>query len=138
MTGGLADKRLHLLGRYGSGETTTLMEEHSGRLNRGGSPTTSERAHSAVRPHGDDDDARLRDDILVQLVEGGVRVVVEALQLLAGVVQVDVRPEGLGVRRGVDRRRVELQDAVILTLSLLHKLSHEEKQSRSDAARVMN
>lgn len=39
--------------------------------------------------HGDDDDAGLVDDVLGQVVEDGVGVVGEGLQLLAPVIQVD-------------------------------------------------
>lgn len=75
-----------------------------------------------VCPHSHDDDARLCDDVLGEFVEGGVRVIVEALQLLHHVVQLENRPERLAVEAGVHGRRVKLEDGVVLTQSLLHKL----------------
>ena len=78
-------------------------------------------------PHGHDDDAGLGDDVLVELVEGGVGVVVEALQLLHHVVQLEKRPERLTVG-AVGRRRVELEDGVVLTQSLLDELREEEEE----------
>lgn len=80
------------------------------------------------RPHRDDDDAGLSDDVLGELVEAGVGVVVEVLQLLHHVVQVQERPQGLSVQRGVDRRRVELQDGVVLTQRLLDKLRQRRRR----------
>lgn len=76
----------------------------------------------SARPHRDNDDAGLRDDVLQELVEGGVRVVVEALQLLHHVVQVEKRPQGLDVAGAVHHWGVELQDRVVLAQSLLNKL----------------
>lgn len=78
-------------------------------------------------PHGHDDDAGLGDDVLVELVEGGVGVVVEALQLLLHVVQLEKRAERRAVG-AVGRRRVELEDGVVLTQSLLDELREEEKK----------
>lgn len=79
-----------------------------------------------ICPHGHDDDAGLGDDVLDKVVEGGVGVVVEALQVLHHVVQVEDRPEGLDVAGAVHRRGVKLEDGVILTQSLLHKLRGEK------------
>lgn len=79
-------------------------------------------ASVSVSPHRDNDDAGLRDDVLQELVEGGVRVIVEALQLLHHVVQEEKRLQGLDVAGAVHRRGVELQDRVILAQSLLNKL----------------
>lgn len=60
-------------------------------------------------------------------------MVVEALQLLHHVVQLEDRPERLAVG-AVGRRRVELQDGVVLTQSLLDELREKKKniQSRLD------
>lgn len=49
-------------------------------------------------------------------------MIVEALQLLHHVVQLQDRPERLDVERAVHRRRVKLQDCVVLTQCVLHKL----------------
>lgn len=48
------------------------------------------KAACAAYSHRDDDDAGLSDDFLHQLVEGGVEMVDEGLQLLHPVVQLDV------------------------------------------------
>lgn len=79
----------------------------------------------SVCPHGHDDDAGLGDDVLGQLVEGGVGVVTEALQHFDRVVQLDDGPEGLDAAGAVYRRGVELEDGVVLTQSLLDKLRGE-------------
>lgn len=80
-----------------------------------------------VSAHRDDDDAGLRDNVLQELVEGGVRVIVEALELLHHVVQVEKCPQGLDVAGAVHRWRVELQDRVVLAQSLLNKLRGGEE-----------
>lgn len=84
-----------------------------------------------VCPHSHDDDAGLGDDVLGELVEGGVGVVVEALQLLHPVVQVEKRPERLAVEAAVHRRRVKLEDGVVLTQSLRDKLREARKRANS-------
>lgn len=83
-------------------------------------------ADFSVCPHGHDDDAGLGDDVLDEVVEGGVGVVVEALQVLHHVVQVEDRPEGLDVAGAVHPRGAELEDGVVLPQSLLHKLRGEK------------
>lgn len=82
-------------------------------------------------PHRHDDDAGLGDDVLGQLVEGGVGVVGEALQDLHDVVQLDDGAQRLDVAGAVYRRRVELQDAVVLAQSVLDKLRGRNKAFRS-------
>lgn len=51
----------------------------------------------------------------------------EALQLLHHIVQLEDRPEGLGVQGAVHRRRVKMEDGVVLTQSLLDGLREKEK-----------
>lgn len=75
-----------------------------------------------IRPHRHDDDAGLSDHVLGELVEGGVGVIVEALQLLLHVVQLEERTERLAVEGAVHRRRVELEDGVVLVQSRLDEL----------------
>lgn len=77
-------------------------------------------------PHRNDDDAGLRDDVLQEIVEGGVGVIVEVLQFLHHFVQQEKRPQSLDVAGAVHRWRVELQDCVVLTQSLLNKLRGTE------------
>lgn len=87
-------------------------------------------AGGAARAHGDDDDAGLGDDGLGELVEGGVRVVREGLQLLLGVVQLQ---DGAQRAAGAPdhRRRQELHHAVVLAQGLLRKLIFFKKQKKS-------
>lgn len=82
------------------------------------------RASLAISAHSHDDNAGLCDDVPGELVEGGVGVIVEALQLLYHIVQLEVNPERLreGFVAGVHCRGVKLEDCVVLAQSLLHKL----------------
>lgn len=82
------------------------------------------RASLAISAHSHDDNAGLCDDVPGELVEGGVGVIVEALQLLDHIVQLEVNPERLreGFVAGVHYRGVKLEDRVVLAQSLLHKL----------------
>lgn len=77
--------------------------------------------------HRDDDDAGLGDDVLLQLVEGGVGVVGEAPQLLHHVVQVEEGPQGLQAAGAVDGGGVEAQQRVVLLHPLLDKLRRTER-----------
>lgn len=85
-----------------------------------------------VETHRDNDHAVFRDDLVGELVEGGVRVVIERFQLLDEVVQLDEGPEGLALVRPVDGRGEELQHGVVLTVSLLADLK-EQKNADADA-----
>lgn len=80
--------------------------------------------------HGHNDEAGLSDHVFDQLVEEGVGVIVEALELLHHVVQLQVRPERLGVEGAVHERRVKLEDGVVLALHVLDKLRETRKRER--------
>lgn len=82
----------------------------------------------AACTHSDDDDAGLSDDLLGQLVEDGVRVVVEGLQLLHPVVQQDVRFKAL-VQGAVHRWRPKLDYRVVLLVGVLNVSERESKMS---------
>lgn len=69
--------------------------------------TETKKAPLPAETHGDDDDAGLVDDVLGQVVEDGVGVVGEGLQLPGPVVQMDERPHVL-VERVVQRRGLKL------------------------------
>lgn len=75
-----------------------------------------------MKTHRDNDHAVLGDDFVGQLVEGGVRVVIERFQLLDQVVQLDESAEALALIRPVHGRREELQHGVVLAVSLLTDL----------------
>lgn len=74
--------------------------------------------------HSDDDDAGLSDDLLVQVVEDGVRVVIEGLQFLYPVVQLDVGPKVL-VQGIVYCRRPKLDYCVVFVVGVLNDSKEE-------------
>lgn len=77
--------------------------------------------------HSHDDDARVRDDVLGELVEGGGGVILEALQVLLHVVQLDDRPQRLTVLAAAHLRGVELDGRVVLIEGVLEKLRRREE-----------
>lgn len=72
----------------------------------------------AASAHLDDDDAGLGDDLLGHVLEDGVGVVFEGLELLHPVVQLDEGSEVLALR-AAHRRRAKLDDRVVLLVGLL-------------------
>lgn len=70
--------------------------------------------------HGDDDDAGLVEDVLGQVVEDGVGVVGEGLQLLAPFVQVDEGSHVL-VEGVVHCRGLKLDGRVVFPVGVLSK-----------------
>lgn len=77
------------------------------------------RRRKGWRPHRDDDDASLGDDVLGQVVEDGVGAVFEGPQLLHPLVQLDVCSHVL-VEGAVHRRGSELDHRVIFLVGLLN------------------
>lgn len=80
----------------------------------------------AGQTHRDNNDAGLRDDLLHQVIEDGVRVVIEGLQILLPVVQLDVRSHGL-VEGAVHCRRFELDHRVVFLMGLLREKRLEQQ-----------
>lgn len=123
VTGGISNKCLGLFGGHRLGETSALFgnKKKRGELNRS---RAEERFWHilTVRSHCHKDDAGLCDGAIVELVEAGVWVIVEILQLLIHVVQLQGRPERLGVEGAVHWRRVKLENSVVLTQSVLDEL----------------
>lgn len=78
----------------------------------------------AACTHSDDDDAGLSDDLLGQVVEDGVRVVIEGLQFLHPVVQMEVRSKVL-VRGTAYCWRMKLHDCVVFLVGVLNESKEE-------------
>lgn len=83
--------------------------------------------HYKALAHVDDDDAGLRDDVLGEVFEGGVGVIIEALQVLHHVVQLDDGPQSLSVPAALHLRGQELQERVVFTEVLSRKLRDAEE-----------
>lgn len=123
-TGDVFDERLGLLLRHRLQETSTLKKGKDTDVNR------KERRRvfglEVKRlPYVDDDKSGICDHILLQLVEGGVGVIVKAPELLFHVVQLDEGLERLAAGAAVHRWGEELQGGVVLMLHPLDKLTNE-------------
>lgn len=82
--------------------------------------------------HSHDDDARLCDDVLGELVEGGDGMILEAFQVLLHVVQLHDRPQRLTVLAAAHLRGVKLDDGVVLIEGILEKLrGRREKRQKN-------